>query len=74
MSAIDRFDCSKFAWVILLKEKICVTVTNASQKVLNKAGFKANKIWVDKGRELQNRSMKSWLQVNVEEVYSTHDE
>ena len=74
MSAIDRFDGSKFAWVVLLKEKNCVTVTNASQKVLNKAGFKPNKIWVDKGRELQKRSMKSWLQVKVEEVYSIHDE
>ena len=29
---------------------------------------------VDKGSEFYNRSMKSWLQDNNTEVYSTHNE
>ena len=31
-------------------------------------------MWVDKGRELYNRLMKSWLQDNSIEIYSTHHE
>ena len=29
---------------------------------------------MDKGSEFYNRSMKSWLEDNVKEMYSTHNE
>ena len=32
------------------------------------------KIWVDKGSEFYNRSMKSWLKINDIEIYPTHNE
>ena len=32
-----------------------------------------NKIWVDKSSEFCNRSIRSWLQDNDIEVYSTHN-
>ena len=35
---------------------------------------KPNKIWADKGSELYNRPIKSWLQENNIEMYSIHDE
>ena len=35
---------------------------------------KPNKIWVDKGSELYNRSVKSWLEKNDIEMYSTYNE
>ena len=35
---------------------------------------KPNKIWVDKGSEFYNRLMKSWLEKNDIEMYSTHNE
>ena len=35
---------------------------------------KANKMWVDKGTEFYNRSMKSWLEKNAIEIYSIHKE
>ena len=35
---------------------------------------KPNKIWGDKGSEFYNRSMKSWLEKNDIEMYSTHNE
>ena len=35
---------------------------------------KPNRIWVDKGSEFYNRSMKSFLQNNDVEMYSTHNE
>ena len=44
------------------------------KKVLNKSDCKSNKIWVDKGSEFYNRSMKSWLAKNNIKMYSTHNE
>ena len=35
---------SKYAWVIPLKEKIGITITNAFQKILHKSNGKPNKI------------------------------
>ena len=40
--------------------------------VLNECNCKPNKIWLNKGSEFYNRSMKSWLQDNNIEMYSTH--
>ena len=50
---------SKFAWVIPLKAKKGITITNAFQKILDESNHKPNKIWVDKGSEFYNRSIKS---------------
>ena len=38
------------------------------------ANRKPSKIWVDKGSEFYNRSMKSFLQDNDIEMFSTHNE
>ena len=40
----------------------------------NESNCKLKKIWVDKGCEFYNKSMKSWLQDNDIETYSTHNE
>ena len=55
-----------------MKDKRDVTITNAFQKILDKSGHKLSKIWVDKDSELHNRSIKSNLQDNNIEMYSTH--
>ena len=52
---------SKYAWVIPLKDKKGITITNAFQKTLNESKHKPNKIWVDKSSDYYKRSMKSWL-------------
>ena len=44
------------------------------QNILDESNRKPNKIWVDKGSEFYNRSMKSWLQDNDIEMYSTYNE
>ena len=49
----------KYTWVIPLKDKKCITITNAFQKMLKESNRKPNKIWVDKGRKFYNRSMES---------------
>ena len=42
--------------------------------LFKKSYGKPNKIWVDKGSEFYNRSMKSWLEKSVIETYLTHNE
>ena len=49
----------KYAWVIPLEDKKGITITNAFQKILNESNRIPNEIWVDKGSEFYNRSMKS---------------
>ena len=66
--------CSKYAWVIPLKDNEGVTITNAFQKILDQPKRKPNKVWADKGSEFYNRSMKSFLQNNDIEMYSAHNE
>ena len=53
---------SKYGWVVPLKDKKGVSIVNAFQSILKKSNRKPNKIWVDKGGELYNRSVKSWLE------------
>ena len=50
---------SKYAWVMPLKDKKWIAITNAFQKMLDESKRKTNKIWVDKDSEFYNRSMKS---------------
>ena len=44
LRVIDIF--SKHAWIILLKDKKGITITNAFQKVLDESNHKPNKMWV----------------------------
>ena len=65
---------SKYAWVFPLKDKKGVSIVAAFQSILKKSNRKPDKIWVDKGSEFYNRSMKSWLEKNNIEMYSTRNE
>ena len=58
---IDIF--SKYASVVLLKDKKGIIIVDAFQKILDKSmklhsECKPNKIWVDKGSEFYNNSFK----------------
>ena len=65
---------SKCAQVIPSKGKKRVTITNAFQKLLDESNHKPSKIWVDKGNEFYNRSLKSCLQNNDTEMFLTQNE
>ena len=65
---------SKYAWVFPLKDEKSVSIVNAFQSILSKSNRNPNKIWIDKCSEFYNRSMKSWLEKNDLEMYSTHNE
>ena len=78
--AIDIY--SKYSWVVPLRDKKVITVTNAFQNILDEwnrreatsKGRKSNKIWVDKGSEFYYRTMKSSLEKHDMEMYATHNE
>ena len=72
MCVIDIY--GKYVWVIPLKDKKGVTIVNAFQKILDDSKIKPNKIWVGKGSGFYNRLMKSWLEKNDIEMYSTDNE
>ena len=72
LCAIDLF--SKYAFVVPLKDKKGLTITNVFQSILDKSKRKPNKIWVDQGSEFYNNVFKKWLKGNDIIIYSTHDE
>ena len=59
---------------MLGKIKKGIRIANAFQNILKESDHNLNKIWVDKGSEFYNRSMKSWLGKNDIEMYATHNE
>ena len=59
---------------LFFKDKKGIMITNAFQKILDQSNRKPNKIWVDKGSEFYNRSMKLQLEKKGIEMYSTHNE
>ena len=64
---------SKYAKVIPLKNKKDIKITNTFQKMLDESNRKPSKIWVDKGSVFYYRSIKSQLEKNTAEMYSTHN-
>ena len=72
MGVVDIF--SKYAWVIPLKDKNGVSIVDAFQKILDDSNRKPSKIWVDKGSEFYNDSLKKWLKDNDIKMHSIHNE
>ena len=56
LCVIDIF--SKYAWVVPLKDKKGISITDAFQKVLDDSNRKPSKIWEDKGNGFYNNSFK----------------
>ena len=57
-----------------VKDEKGTTIINAFQKILDESNRKPKKIWVEKGSESYNESMKSFLQNNNIETCLTHNE
>ena len=80
LCVIDIF--SKYAWIVLLKDKKGICIVNVFQKTLEESdrseakskGRRPNKIWVDKESESYNNSFKRWLKDNDIDMYSIHNE
>ena len=72
LCAIDLF--RKYAFVVPLKDKKGISITNAFKKIIKQSGRKPNKMWVDQGSEFYNHDFKKWLTDNDIEMYSTYNE
>ena len=82
MQSISKFDkASRFFYVLLTfianmhglypwKIRKDSTITNAFQIFFDESKRKPNEIWVDKGSEFYNRSMKSWLEKWYRNVFN----
>ena len=72
LCAIDLY--SKYAFVVPLKDKKGISVTNGFNKIIKQSKRKPNKIWVDQGSEFYNHVFKRWLSRNYIIMYSTYNE
>ena len=72
LCAIDLY--SKYAFVILLKDKKGISIVNAFNKITKQSNRKPNKIWVDQGGEFYNNVFEKWLSDNDNNIYSTYNE
>ena len=66
--------CVMCYWVFPLKDTKGITISNALFKKIDKSNRKPNHIWIDKGSEFYDRSIKSWLHDSDIEMFSTHYE
>ena len=66
--------CSKYAFVIPLKDKKGISIVNAFNKIIKQCNRETNKIWVDQGGEFYNNVFKNWLSDNDIIMYSTNNE
>ena len=65
---------SKYPWVVPLKYKKSITITNSFHQILDDSSHKPNKTWVATGSKIYSRSVKPWLQYNDIEMYSTYNQ
>ena len=72
LCAIDLF--SKYAFVVSLKDKKGISITNAFNKIIKQSNRKPNKIWVDQGGEFYNHVFKRELSNNDIIMYLTFNE
>ena len=72
LCTIDLF--SKYAFVVPLKDKKGISITNAFNEIIKQSNRKQNKIWVDQRGELYNHVFKRWLSNNDTIMYPTFNE
>ena len=63
----------KSGWVVFLKDKKVITITNAFQQFLEESN-RNKKMWIDKSSKFYRRSMKLWLHDTGIVIYSVHKE
>ena len=78
LTVIDIF--TKYAWAIPLKNKSGLSITNGFKLVLGKnpqggsQPRKPEKLWVDRGSEFYNKTLKSLLKEYGTKIYSTYSD
>ena len=72
LCAVDLY--CKYAFVVPLKDKKGISITNAFKKIIKQSGRKPDKIWVDQGSEFYNQDFKKWLSSDNIIMHSTYNE
>ena len=72
LCVIDVF--TKYIWVVLLKYKKSVTITNPFDSIFKKCDTKLDKVRTNQGSEFYNKSFKKMSQDNDIKMYSTFSE
>ena len=78
LTVIDIF--TKYAWAIPLKNKSGLSITNGFKIVLSEhpqggsEPRKPEKLWVDRGSEIYNKTFKSLLKEYETKLYSTYSD
>ena len=70
--AVDLY--SKYTFVVPLKDKKGISVTNGFNKIIKQSETKPHKIWVDQGSEFYKNVFKKCLSDNDIIMYSTYNE
>ena len=63
LRAIDLY--SKYAFVVSLKDKKGISITNAFNNIIKQSRRKPKKIWVDQGSEFYNNNFKNGYKVII---------
>ena len=78
ITVIDIF--TKYAWAIPLLNKFGLSITNGFKTILSEGpqggseSRKPEKLWVDRGSELYNKTIKSLLKEYETKLYSTYND
>jgi hypothetical protein len=72
LNVVDVY--SKYAWSVKLFDKKGKTVLEAFEQIVESAGRKPGRLWVDQGKEFYNKHMDEWIKENGIIRYSTHGE
>ena len=59
---------TRYAWVIPLKHKDGLSVSNAFKAIMKKSNRKPNKLWVDQGKEFYNEHMYKLFKFKKEDT------
>ena len=72
LTVLDLY--TRYAWAVPLKTKTGEEVKDAFEKIFRESKRKPMKLWIDKGTEFYNKTVKKLLKENNIIIYSTENE
>ena len=66
LTVLDGY--TRYAWVIPLKHKDGLSVSNAFKEIMKKSNRKPNKLWLDQGKEFYNEHMYKLFKFKKEDI------
>ena len=66
LTVLDNY--TRYAWVIPLKHKDGLSVSNAFKEIMKQSNRKANKLWVNQEKEFYNEHMYKLFKFKKEDI------